>query len=213
MNDHTLGPGTEPTRGSLTGRWVRLRPPGHHDYELLRAAELSDALGPRWRHRGATPSPESFAQSLWAGVLAQHLVVDRRDGRPLGLVCAYGADLQSGTALVAFTRLDPADPGPRFGEGVFLFVDHLFTTWPFRKLCGESLAGNLDPFGSAVGSLLVEEGRWRSHVLVAGQHVDVVLLALWRDTWEHERQRLLPRGGGEADDHRVLVTTAAGGAR
>lgn len=183
----TAGPALQRTRG----RWAELVPIRAQDHEWLRVQELGDQLGVRWRLRGATPSPERWAQGLWQGVLAQHLVVRHDRGEVVGLVCAYDVDLQDGTCSIGFARLGD-DRGPAFAEGIMLLVDHLFATWPLRKLCGESAEFNLTTFTSGLDSLLVEEGRRRAHRYAGGRHWDVVLLALWRDRWLEARSRLLP---------------------
>src|SRR4051795_5512553 len=97
---------------------VHLRPVEPGDYLPLRRFELDLTLGPRWRHRGATPSPEAFAQALWSGVLTQYLVVANADDHVVGLVGAYQADLRAGTCFIGFARFDPRDRSPGLVEGV-----------------------------------------------------------------------------------------------
>ena len=87
---------------------VHLRPVEPTDYAALRRFELDLTLGPRWRHRGATPSPEAFVQALWSGVLALYLVESSHRREPVGLVSAYGHDLQSGFAWLA-SGVQPKD--------------------------------------------------------------------------------------------------------
>ena len=139
-----ISPIDTPPVQRTAGRWVTLRPVRPADYDLIRAAELSDDLGVRWRHAGSTPSPEAFAHSLWAGVLAQFLVVGSADQRMLGLVSAYDPDLRSGTCSVGFARfVAGGEASPGLVEGVLLLADHLFSHWPFRKLYGETTEFNL----------------------------------------------------------------------
>lgn len=195
--DQQAGAGTDPPRPRTRGRWVSLRPIRTVDYELIRAAELADDLAVRWRHRGGTPSPEQFAQRLWAGVLAQYLVVAHADHRVVGLVCAYNPDLASGTCWVGFVRFDD-DRSPLMVEGIVLLVDHLFGQWPLRKLYGETIGFNLPDLGHPLVRLLVEEGRLRQHVYAAGSYWDVHHLALYRATWQAWRGRLLTRSTLEA---------------
>jgi RimJ/RimL family protein N-acetyltransferase len=180
-------------RPRTRGRWVSLRPVRSVDYELIRAAELSDDLAVRWRHRGATPSPEQFAQRLWAGVLAQYLVVAHHDEHVVGLVTAYDADMTSGTVWVGFVRFDSSGHSPLMVEGIVLLVDHLFEHWPFRKLYGETVDFNLAGLRNPLARLLVQEGRLREHVYAAGRYWDLHHLALYRSTWLEWRPRLLPR--------------------
>ncbi len=187
-------PSDHPPLQRTVGRWITLRPIRHADYDAIRLAELSDQLGVRWRHRGTTPSPEAFAQALWAGVLVQYLVVDNDDHALVGLVTAYNADLQSGTCHVGFARFDRTDRSPGLIEGVLLVADHLFTHWTFRKLYGETLEFNLADLGGVLSPLLTEEGRLRQHAYAGGRYWDLVHLALYREVWEAHRARLLPDG-------------------
>jgi aryl carrier-like protein len=170
-------------------RAIHLRPVEPADYPALRRFELDLTLGPRWRHRGATPSPEAFVQTLWNGALAVCLVQGGHRPDPLGLVSAYGHDLQSGFAWVAAARFDPDDHPTPFLLGLQLFTDHLFATWPLRKLYAEVLAPNLAPFASAAGGLFAEEGVLRAHAYVDGGYVDQHLLALTRESWVRARAR------------------------
>lgn len=168
---------------------VHLRPVEPTDYPALRRFELDLTLGPRWRHRGATPSPEAFVQALWSGVLALYLVESSHRREPVGLVSAYGHDLQSGFAWLAAARFDLSDHPAPFLLGLRAFVDHLFATWPLRKLYAEVLAPNLVPFASAATTLFDQEGILRDHAFVDGRHVDQHLLSLTRPRWDEERQR------------------------
>lgn len=193
LDPNQAGDPVEAPLQCTTGRWISLRPVRPADYDFIRSAELSDDLGLRWRHRGATPSPEAFAHTLWAGVLTQYLVVANADDRVLGLVCAYDADLRAGTCFIGFARFDRRDRSPGLVEGVLLLTDHLFAHWPFRKLYGESLEFNLPEFGAGLGTLLVEEGRLREHMFAGGRYWDLCYLALYRDAWLAHRDWLLPR--------------------
>ena len=197
--------GGPPPMQRTAGRWVTLRPVRHADYDAIRLAELSDELGVRWRHRGATPSPEAFAQALWAGVLVQYLVVDNDDHSLVGIVSAYNADLQSGTCHMGFARFDPDDRSPGLIEGVLLVADHLFTHWTFRKVYGETLEFNLANLGGVLGPLLVEEGRLRDHAFAGGRYWDLVHLALYREVWETHRGRLLPTGSDRTRARSISV--------
>ena len=178
-----------------TGR-VWLRPIEAADYGPLRRFELTVTLGPRWRHRGATPSPESFVSSLWGGVLAQFLVQAGHRPDPIGIVTSYGHDLQSGTAWVAAARFDPHDQPAPFVAGARQFLDYLFATWPFRKLYAEVLAPNLDAMGRGATDLFRTEGVLRDHAWVDGAYVDQHLLALTRADWEARPALGQARSGG-----------------
>lgn len=186
-------PRADPLRPGLVGRRVHLRAVNPSDYELLRRVELSPHLLQRWRNRGATPGMTEWVRRTEEGVLAQMLVVDDRDGTEewIGLARAYNADFQHGYGYLALTKLGVADRSTRVIEGAVLFLEHLFHTWPFRKLYLETPAYNLDQFGSGTGRLLDEEARLRDHWYYDGQHWDHVVLSIWRETWEQRRPALL----------------------
>ncbi len=168
----------------LRGRSTVLRPIGVADYEMLRYLEQQEDLVGSWRHGGATPSPDQWAHGLWAGVLAQFIVVDVAKDLPLGLVCAYEADARNRHCSIAATKFDIRDRSTGFIRSVGLFIDYLFTNWDFRKLYFETGNRSLDFFRSAVGDLLTEEGRLCGHRFSNGKYEDLIILSLYRDVWE-----------------------------
>lgn len=179
----------------LDGRTVLLRPVDTSDYAALRMAELSGPLAYRWRLRGSHPSPERYGESLWAGVLTQFIVIRKVDRVPLGLVAAYNADHRDGFVHVGVAKFGDDVSALAFVGGVFIFFEYLFRGWPFRKLCFEAPEYNVAQFDGAIGGLLTEEGRWSRHVFLDGIYWDLVLLSLWRETWEERRSALLGRAG------------------
>lgn len=181
----------EDAQPTLAGRSVILRPVMPRDYELIRIAELSDQLGPRWRHRGATPAPEQHMQLVAQGALAQFMVVTLRHQKPLGLVTAYNPSFQDAHAYLAMAKFQPNDRSPTFLAGAVLFVEYVFRNWNFRKLYAETTDLNAAAFGSGIGRLLREEGRLKGHLFSNGEYVDLVVLALYRASWEERRDDFL----------------------
>lgn len=182
----TIAPDRAAAEGErrLAGRHVRLTPlaPGHYDW--LYATATSPAQGPRWRLRGAVPRPEQFVDWVWQGVLAQYVVTRVDDDRPLALLQCCDADLRNQHASLT-VLVDGAHQ--RLGwplEGALLFVDHLFRTWPFRKLYLEGMEANLAAVVSGGGGLFVEEGRLRGHEWFAEAWTDWVTYALYREAFE-----------------------------
>lgn len=175
----------------LDGVHVRLRPVTPRDYEHIRALELSSDLAVRWRFRGSTPSPEQWAQTLWRGVLAQYLVVTAVRERPIGLVLAYHADFQDQHAHVAMASFDPKGRSPLMMLGFGLFIQYVFTCWPFRKLYLESSEYNYEQFAAGEGRYFEVEARLRDHSSFGGKHWDQLTLAIYRETWEGVGRRLL----------------------
>lgn len=105
-------------------------------------------------------------------------------------------------AYVAAAKFDSSDRAPHFLDGVALFVDYVFSTWPFRKIYLEVPSYNLSQLGSQVGGLLAEEGRLLDHVWLNGRTWDLHLLALYQSSWQARRQEFLARpvrANGQAD--------------
>jgi RimJ/RimL family protein N-acetyltransferase len=187
----------------LVGRRVALRPVRPADYDLLYRMELSEALGQRWRHRGWTPSPERFVQSLWEGVTAQFMVVDKSTNEPVGLVAGYGLDWRDATCSLAITAFPSHIGAGWILEGAELFLDYLFMLFPLRKVYAETVAGNYETFTAGAGLVFHEEGRLRDHDFYDGKYWDKVTLAVYRDEWQTRYERIRARSastGEELDD-------------
>lgn len=182
---------TDPGLDLLAGRRVVLRQISVRDYEALRMLEGSGQLGPRWRLRGETPSPEVHSSGLWAGVLAQFLVVGRDQDSPVGVVCAYNTDQTQGYVFLAAAAFEPESTGLPFLEGLILFIEYLFVVWPFRKIYIESAGFNTSQFASAATTLFVVEGELRQHEYFDGRYWDKVIWALYRDEWESKGRRFV----------------------
>lgn len=177
----------------LEGRRARLRPVGPGDYGFVSALELDPAVHFRWRHRGGTPSPERLVSSLWEGALAVFLVEHRPSDTPVGLVVSYQADFRSGTCSVGLVAAPHLPPGPNpILDGFALFIDYLFTVWPFRKLYAEVAGFNFAQFASAVPLIFTEEGRLTEHDYYRGRYWDKHILALSRTHWQEVGAWLLP---------------------
>jgi hypothetical protein len=161
------------------------------DYAMLRRIELSELIGPRWRHIGSTPSPEVWMQALHQGVLVAYVVCNRRM-EPLGLVSCYNANPFDRYAYLAAMKFDPVRPSPKFLGGAILFIDYLFRSWQFRKIYIETLEYNLAQYGSGLQRSLKVESCLRSHHYYDGTWWDEYTLALYREDWSTRRQSYTP---------------------
>lgn len=181
-----VDPSTQYEAPPLATSRVRLLPVATADYEALRLLELGDGLGPRWRHRGATPTLQAFTESMSAGVLAQFLVVDAaHPSTPVGIVTCYGPDHANGHAYFAAARLGDG-ASAAFIEGAALFVDYVFACWPFRKLYLETAEFNAPQFLRGLGPMVREEGRLSDHIFANGRHWDQLILAMRREAWSSD---------------------------
>lgn len=178
MSDHSRKPGTADLP-PLSGRRTRLQPVRVSDYDFLYDLEAQLQF---WRFHGSTPSPEAFVQSLWSGVLANFIVASA-SGDAVGLVTAYSPDQANGHALIAVAA-HPSQPPGSLAEGIVLFVNYCFSTWPLRKLYAEAVEYNLHSFRTVADRYCVEEGRLRDHYFLQGRYWDKVTLALYREAWD-----------------------------
>jgi hypothetical protein len=173
----------ESTAPSLQGRNVLLRPVAPEDYHSLHAVELGEGLGPRWRFRGATPSPEQWSQVTWSSTLAQFLVVARKSSKPIGIVAVHQANFQDGYAYMSAAHFEPPRPSPAMMIGLAIFLNYVFACWDFRKLYLEVPEYNYKRFATVVERYGQLEGRLRDHLYFSGRHWDQLTVAIYRDHW------------------------------
>jgi RimJ/RimL family protein N-acetyltransferase len=205
--EEAAGARAEPA--GLQGALLFLRPVCPADYAMLQAIELGGPLAARWRFRGATLSPEQWVQHFWHGVLAQHLVIERANGRPVGLVIVYNAVWQDGYARFAFIRFEASRSEPLMILGAALFLEHVFTCWPLRKLYMDVSEYNYAQFRSVTRAIARMEGRLRNHSFHAGRYWDQIVLAIDRDTWFTEGRRLVE--AARPPGSRVIAVRVPGG--
>ena len=130
-------------------------------------------------------------RDLWHGVLVQFLVERVDSGERLGLVAAYGENARDGHCHLA--ALFRADTCVWPLEALVLFVNFLFEEFGFNKLYADVVEYNLDAFGSAVGRWMECEGVLKEHEFHGGRRWDVYLLALWRERFRRDCERLVTR--------------------
>lgn len=197
MSDHDgdgQGRGRHPVRRTgppLAGRRVRLRTVHDGDFPFLYEVMTSPQSGGRVRFAGATPSPNQVAASLWESVLAQFLIEGASSGEPKGVVAITSANFRDGFAYLSVLGAPEAQGMGLLIEGAVLGLNYAFCTWPFRKLYMEATAVSLEGFRSGLDRLFVEEGRLREHSFWNQRFEDVVILALYRETWAREVPRFL----------------------
>lgn len=182
------GQGSPPPERWPSSRPV-LRAPTHHDHDYLFQLHVTGEPLVRFRLRAMTPSPEAFHRLLWDGVLAQ-FVVSTEGGDPVGLVSCLGADLRNRHAHLAVLA-DPAWRGTGLlVAGAWQFIGYLFAHFDLRKLYAEVLSSNFRRLRTGAGRLFVVEGRLSAHEFVDGGYEDLYLLALDRERWVAQSQRL-----------------------
>jgi RimJ/RimL family protein N-acetyltransferase len=194
--------GGRPDIGDARSRHVRLRAVEPNDIPFLYRLATEGETAERWRYRGSTPDPQTFAAHLWEGVLAQFLVERTVDGAPIGLVCAYNANLRDGYVYGAAVCEAPSVGTGQCAEALLLLADHIFANWNFRKIYFESAAFNYAQFASGASEYFEEEARLKDHTFHRGRYWDLVVGSLTREGLErvHARRdlRRRPTGGGDA---------------
>jgi len=179
---------------TLEGVSVFLRPVGQADYDyLFRLATKPESLW-SWRYRGAPPSPESFASTLWQGVNVQFVICGKADGHPVGAVALYNTDFRNGVGFLSLIFDSSARHTAWAFEGSTLFLDHVFTSWNLRKIYLETLEFAYRRFASGADRLFTVEGCLRDYEFHDGQYWHKYILAIDRERWvaasSHYRPRL-----------------------
>lgn len=192
---HGAATGAEPRPAvatpPLASRRVRLRPIREQDRRFLYELMSTPEAGGRVRFGGSTPSPEKVLATLWESVLAQFVVESAEGGRPLGLVAITSPDFRNGFAYVSAVGTVESQGSGSIAEAALLAFHYAFSTWPFRKVYMEATDDSFQAFAGGLGELFREEARLIDHVFWNGRWVDLVIVAVYRDTWSARVPRML----------------------
>jgi hypothetical protein len=163
---------------------VHLRQVQSSDYRRIHESESIGGAAWRWRQRGRITAPDEFVRGLWAGVIAQFIVVGR-SGEDKGLVLAYDPDTTNGICRLGVFKFDLEDRSPDFLIGTKLFVDYVFYWWPFRKLYAESTTPSFKQFSAGVDLGLFDlEAELKEYAYRGGQYDSLFILSISRDRWD-----------------------------
>lgn len=174
----------EPRIAHLDGRWVRLTPVGAKDMSFLYNLATDPTTGFRWRLRGAVPPPEVFEKTLWQSVLTQFIIRTKAENEPIGNVLAYNPNANAGHAAVGIAALPKLTGKGFLLEAMYMFLNHLFAAYSFRKIYFEVPSYNLAQFASAQGVILQQEGVLVENDYYDGRYWDTYIFAVWRPQWE-----------------------------
>ena len=177
----------------MSSRRIRLRVITDRDRLFLYELMTSPQAGGRVRFAGATPSPDKIAASLWDSVLAQFVIEGINSQKPLGLVAITSPNFRDGFAYISALGSPETQGRGLIAEGVLLGFHYAFTTWPFRKIYMEATEESYAAFKSGLGRFFVEEGRLREHSFWNGRFIDVLILAVYRQTWSDHAPAMLKR--------------------
>ena len=140
-------------------------------------------IATHWRFQGAIPDPLLFGETFRQGVLTQFIVERRLQNtsiEKIGHVVAYAANERSGFCYFGGAFLPKVWNTGLPIEGLLLFLVHLFTIYPFRKIYAEMEESNFDRVSSGRGRLFEVEGVLTQHLYVAGRYRDTYLLSFSR---------------------------------
>jgi len=197
LSDHAAAtvPARELWGAQMATRRVRLRTIAERDASFLYELMTSPYSGGRVRFAGATPSPDKVVAALWESVLAQFIIEGVSGSEPLGLVAITSPNFRDGFTYISALGSPAAQGAGLIAEGVLLAFHYAFLTWPFRKIYMEATEESFQHFRSGLGILFTEEGRLRQHSFWNGRYLDLLILAVYRETWEERAQSLWSRLG------------------
>ena len=165
---------------SKSGRWTDLKPftNEHHEFLYQLGMDRPDLF--RWKYRISMPSFEVFSRDIDAGISAGFTISDRKLGAPLGAVIAHSANFQSGYAYLSSASLPSLEGSGSIAESFILFIQHMFTTWSFRKLYYYVPEYSLESVKGARNDLFEEEGCLRNTLHYRGRDWNQHVLAVYR---------------------------------
>lgn len=167
----------------------------------LRAVRLDDELAiqelenhprnlRRWRNGGRVVPPGSPSSS--AGVFVRLLAIDLESQKMAALLVAYDPDIANGHCSFAILAAPSYHQSSVPGEGLALFLNYLFSTWPLRKVYAEVAEYNFSQFETIADSLFTIEGRLEEHLYMEGRYWDKLILSMTRPQFDRSWMRLSP---------------------
>lgn len=177
----------------MSSRRIRLRVVTDSDSRFLYELMTSPQSGGRVRFAGATPSPEKIVSSLWESVLAQFIIEGIGSQKPLGLVAITSPNFRDGFAYISALGPTESQGLGLIAEGVLLGFHYAFSTWPFRKIYMEATDESYHAFSSGLRRWFVQEGQLKEHVFWNGRFMDLLILAVYRETWAQQASTYLKR--------------------
>ena len=126
-------------------------------------------------------SPQNFVESLWRGVVLQHVACRADTMEPVGVMALY--DLST-VHRHGYLRAHSIPGAQVMLESLGLFVDLCFRRFQLRKIYIESGESQFAQFASLVPDVIQIEGQLRSHIQVDGLVEDLVIGAIYHDNWE-----------------------------
>lgn len=148
----------------------------------------STQLGPFWRTRGMTMSPDAFAREVFGDDLCQLLAFGGDHPSPVGWFTVFSADLAAGHAELAVARM-PGASSLVWADGLERFLSHVFATWTIETLHVQLPEPTWSSLGAPSRGLVEEVGRRRDYYVFRGRRHDQVLGELRQEAWESSSLR------------------------
>lgn len=163
---------------ALGGPGVELRPVTPADVDWLYGLLVHDQ-GLRWRYRGRTPSPATFATDLWHGVHSQYVAWGGGNERQ-GIVGLFNAN-QIASHCHFFAVAAPGGELVTVRAGGLL-IDWAFSDLGFDKLWIEAPEFNLQQFES-LRRIADVEGHLKDFDYWRGRYWAMYILSIQRERW------------------------------
>lgn len=168
---------------SVIGERVRLRPLDPSDYGQLFWIEQDPTLPMGLRRFTDSIPPEQFGDAIWADTTCQFAIVSTADATLVGTVALSGVDLRLGFGRVRIVvRPDLLDAGWPM-EALGMFLDHVFVTYPLRKLYLEVAESVYGLFSGGADQVFFVEGQLVQHLWCDGGWQDLIMMAFHREHW------------------------------
>lgn len=159
------------------------------DYSFLFGLLVDGGNGPRWRFGGATPSPEAFERSLWAGVAAQFVAESPDDGR-LGHAALFNVALEAAHGDVSIALGEQWQGRGTLAAGMGLaLLRHAFTNWPLERVHARIPGYNIGRLQRLLVTGWRQEGQLTDYCYADGRLWDEHILVLARPDWERLDRR------------------------
>ena len=136
---------------------------------------------------------------MFSGVKTQFAIEETDTGELVGLVVAYDEDPTCEHCFIGFQRAAGPSVAPGgMVEGMALFLEFLFESFPYRRVILDVPEYNLPLLGSSLESLVSLEGRISDFHFHGGRRWDRCFMSIWRDAWEPIGSAFMGRTAAEA---------------
>ncbi|KND47876.1 MAG: diamine N-acetyltransferase [Parcubacteria bacterium C7867-006] len=170
----------------LSGKIVNLRPAQKSDIPHF-TRWIND---PRVRQFLLTMLPQTEKQEeSWYENLGKDdkniiLVIETKDGKPIGSMGIHGINWRNGIGTTGALIGETEYWGKGYGtDAKMILLDYAFNTLGLRKICSDVFAFNKRSLQYSLHCGYKIEGRLRKHIFRNGKFHDKIVLGVFRDEW------------------------------